>query len=73
LSGESEEIEIRKYQQLAGDIIYLGLTNTAIPYANSAIAQKTQYCTHRDYEAALHILKYVNGHRKQGLIYRRHH
>jgi hypothetical protein len=71
LTKESEAIEIRKYQQLTGDVIYLQLTNTAIPYAISAVSQKTQHCTARDYEAALHIIQYVNGHRKQGLIFRR--
>jgi len=40
-SGESKCIDIRSYQCLVGDIIYLSLTNTAIPYANSAVAQKT--------------------------------
>ena len=47
------------------------MTNTAVPYANSAIAQKTQYCTQRDFDAGIHILRYINGHRKQGLIFRR--
>ena len=70
-SQESESIDITSYQRLVGDIIYLSLTNTAIPYANSAVAQKTQYCTQRDYDAAIHILCYINGHRKQGLIFRR--
>jgi hypothetical protein len=70
-SGESEAVDIRDYQQLTGDLIYLQLTNSAIPYAISAVSQKTQHCTKRDYEAALHILQYINGHRKQGLIFRR--
>ena len=70
-SGESEAIDIRDYQRLTGDIIYLQLANTAIPYAISAVSQKTQHFTKRDYEAALHILQYINGHRKQGLIFRR--
>lgn len=30
-SGESEPIDITSYQRLIGDIIYLSLTNTAIP------------------------------------------
>ena len=67
ISRESEVIDIREYQQLTGDIIYLQLTITAMPYAISAISQKTQHCTRRDYEAALNILQYINGHRKQGL------
>ena len=70
-SGESECIDITSYQCLVGDIIYLSLTNTAIPYANSAVAQKTQYCTQCDYDAAIHILCYINGHKKQGLIFHR--
>ena len=39
--------------------------------ANSAVAQKTQYCTQCDYDAAIHILCYINGHKKQGLIFHR--
>jgi hypothetical protein len=35
-SGESEAIDRRDYQQLTGDLIYLQLANTAIPYAISA-------------------------------------
>ena len=69
--AESEAIDIREYQQLTGDIIYLKLANTAIPYAISAVPQKTQHCTKREYETVLHILQYINGHRKQGLIFRR--
>jgi len=61
--------DIRKRECI--DIIYLNLTNTAIPYANSAVAQKTQYCTQCDYDAAIHILCYINGHKKQGLIFHR--
>lgn len=60
-SGESEAIDKRDYQQLTGDLIYLQLANTAIPYAISAVSQKTQHCTKRDYEAALHILQYLTG------------
>ena len=41
VSRESEAIDLKSYQKLLGDIIYLSLTNTAIPYANSAVAQKT--------------------------------
>ena len=48
--AESEAIDIREYQQLTGDIIYLKLANTAIPYAISAVPQKTQHCTKREYE-----------------------
>ena len=44
-SGESEAIDRRDYQQLIGDLIYLQLANTAIPYAISAVSQKTQHCT----------------------------
>ena len=71
ISGESEPIDITSYQRLLGEILYLNMTNTAVPYANSAIAQKTQYCTQRDFDAGIHILRYINGHRKQGLIFRR--
>ena len=60
----------KSYQQIVGDIIYLGLTNTGILHANSAVTQKTHYCSKRDYEAVTHILEYINGHPKQGIIYR---
>jgi hypothetical protein len=70
-SGESKCIDITSYQTLHRDIIYLSLTNTSIPYADSAVAQQIQYCTQRDYDAGIHILCYIYGHRKQGLVFRR--
>jgi hypothetical protein len=68
--GSSEPIAQKAYQQIVGDIIYLGLTNIGILHANSAVAQKTQYCSKRDYEAVMHVLEYINGHPKQGIIFR---
>ena len=70
-TGQSPVIPTRDYQRLVGDLIYLGLCNSAIPYALSALAKKTHYCTEHDYEAALNVLRYINGHSKEGLIFRR--
>jgi len=68
--GSSAPIVQKTYQQIVGDTIYLGLTNTGILHANSAVAQKTQYCSRRDYDAVVHILEYIKGHPKQGIIFR---
>ena len=68
--GSSEPIAQKAYQQIVGDIIYLGLTSIGILHANSPVAQKTQYCSKRDYEAVMHVLEYINGHPKQGIIFR---
>ena len=43
-SKRSKSIDVTSYQRLVGDIIYQSLTNTAIPYANSAVTQQTHYC-----------------------------
>ena len=66
----SEPFNQKTYQQIVGDIIYLGLTNTGILHANSAVAQKTHYCSKRVYEAVIHILEYINGHPKQGIAHK---
>ena len=66
----SEPFNQKTYQQIVGDIIYLGLTNTGILHTKSAVAQQTHYCSKRDYEAVIHILEYINGHPKQGIIHR---
>jgi hypothetical protein len=70
MDKSSEPFNQKSYQQIVGDIIYLGLTNTGILHANSAVAQKTHYCSKRVYEAVIHILEYINGHPKQGIIHR---
>ena len=70
MDGSSVPIAQKTYQQIVGDVIYLGLTGIAILHANSAVAQKTQYCTQRDYDSVVHVLEYINGHPKQGIIFR---
>ena len=71
LSKESPACDIKLFQRGMGDLLYINLTNCATPFASSALARKTQYCSERDMEAILHVFEYLMSHRKQGLHFRR--
>jgi hypothetical protein len=70
-SNESLAIEKKLYQQAMGDLIYINLTNCATPYASSALARKTEFCSERDMKAVMHVFEYLMSHRKEGLHFRR--
>ena len=70
-SKESPAIEKKLYQQAMGDLLYLNLTNCATPYASSALARKTEFCSERDMKAVMHVFEYLMSHRKEGIHFKR--
>jgi len=58
-NGTSVAIPIKQYQTILGDILWLIFTRYDIQHAMSALSQKTHYCSQRDYDEAIHSLKYV--------------
>jgi hypothetical protein len=70
-SKESLACEKKEYQRGMGDLLYINLTNCATPYASSALARKTEFCSERDMKAIMHVFEYLMSHRKEGLHFRR--
>ena len=63
--GTSVPIPQKTYQQIVGDVIYLGLAGIATLRANSAVAQKTQYHTPTDEPTANALTKRVASDEQQ--------
>jgi hypothetical protein len=68
-SGVSTAKDLAEYQQLVGDVTWLTMTRYDVVYPASAVAQKTSYCSDRDYAEALRILEYINPYPDQPIIF----
>ena len=62
-NGMSAAIPIKQYQTILGDLLWLIFTRYDIQHGLSVLSQKTHYCSERDYDEALHVLRYVLRHR----------
>ena len=65
----SAAIPIKQYQTILGDILWLIFTRYDVQHAMSVLSQKTHYCTQRDYEEAIHVLRYIFGNPDKSLIF----
>ena len=68
-SGLSTAKNLAEYQQLVGDVTWLTMTRYDVVYPASAVAQKTGYCSDKDYAEALRILEYINLYPDQPIIF----
>ena len=59
LSRASPAANLKQYQIILGETIWLTITRYDIHHAMSVLSQKTHYCSERDYEEAKHVLKYI--------------
>ena len=70
-SGMSLAIPIKHFQSILGDVIWLTITRYDIQHAMSALSQKTHYCSQRDYDEVLHVLRYILADPGKSLIFHR--
>lgn len=70
--GDSERlIDVSRYQQLVGRLIYMLLTRPNIAYAVGAISQFMHAPTQAHMEAAYRVLKYLKGYPRKRIVYKK--
>ena len=69
--NEEEQVDIGRFQRLVGKLIYLSHTRLDIAYAVSIISQFMHSPTKRHLKATYHILRYLKGTPRKGLLFKK--
>ncbi|WCJ28653.1 Retrovirus-related Pol polyprotein from transposon RE1 [Euphorbia peplus] len=68
-AGSPEIGNAEAYRRIIGKLLYLGFTRPDISYVTQQLSQFLQHPTEIQMNAALHVLKYLKGTHKKGLLY----